>query len=71
MAHIYHWKLASGLLVTLLQEACDIFNFKSDKKWPWIAFCLKNPLSQIVILVFEIKVMYGQLECYLQIEFKT
>jgi len=28
MAHIYHQKLASGLLVTLLQETCDIFNFK-------------------------------------------
>jgi hypothetical protein len=28
MAHIYHPKLASGLIVTLLQQACDIFNFK-------------------------------------------
>jgi hypothetical protein len=28
MAHIYHPKLASGLIVTLLQEECDIFNFK-------------------------------------------
>jgi hypothetical protein len=32
MAHICHPKLASGVLVTLLQEACDIFNFKSGKK---------------------------------------
>jgi hypothetical protein len=59
MAHIYCPKLASGLLVTLLQEACHIFNFKGDKKWPWIAFCLKNPLSEIVILVFEAQVMFG------------
>jgi hypothetical protein len=28
MAHIYDQKLASGLLVALLQEACDIFNCK-------------------------------------------
>jgi hypothetical protein len=53
MALIYSQKLASGPLVTHLQQACDIFNLKRDKKkWPWIAFGFKNPLSQIVILVF-------------------
>jgi hypothetical protein len=63
--------LASDLLVTLLQEACDIFNFKWDKNWPWIAFYLKNPLSQTVVLVFEVQVMFGYLKWHLQIEFKT
>jgi hypothetical protein len=28
MAHIYRPKLASGVLVTLLRDASDIFNFK-------------------------------------------
>jgi len=59
VAHIYHPKLASAILVTLLQEACAIFNFKWGQKWPWIAFGLKNPLSQIVILAFEVQVMFG------------
>ncbi len=60
MALIYSQKLASGPLVTLLEEAYDIFKLQWDKKkWPWIAFGLKNPLSQIVILVFEVQVMFG------------
>jgi len=57
MAHIYHQKLASGLLVTLLQEACDISTSSETRSDP--GFCLKYPLSQIVILLFEVQVMFG------------
>ncbi len=38
MAHIYHQKLASGLLVALLQEACDIFNLRQEVTLDCILF---------------------------------